>query len=245
MGLCLYCGGHLTHGFQTETKKVSASSLYFESKPYRLNEKTSLLDYDIIQKEVSAFKPNLLIVGGSAYSRDWDYSKFRKIADSVNAYLLADIAHTSGLVASGLLNNPFEYCDIVTTTTHKSLRGPRAGIIFFNKERDNSLEERVNQAIFPMTQGGPHNHQIAAIATQLLEVKTPEFKEYSKQIIKNAKALAKVLIDKNYQLVTGGTDNHLMLWDVRPLGLTGSKIEKACDLVHITLNKNTIMGDKS
>jgi glycine hydroxymethyltransferase len=144
-----------------------------------------------------------------------------------------------------LLNNPFEYCDIVTTTTHKSLRGPRAGIIFFNKGRDSTLEERVNQAVFPMTQGGPHNHQIAGIATQLLEVKTPEFKTYSQQIIKNAKALAKVLTDKNYKLVTGGTDNHLMLWDVRPLGLTGSKIEKACDLVHITLNKNTIMGDKS
>lgn len=245
MGLDLYCGGHLTHGFQTETKKVSASSLYFQSKSYKINAETSLLDYEEIQKSVSEFKPNVLIVGASAYPRDYDYAKFREIADSVGAYLFADIAHTSGLIAAGVLKSPFEHCDVVTTTTHKSLRGPRAGIIFFNKKRDPSLEERVNQAVFPMTQGGPHNNQIAAIAAQLKEVNTPEFKKYAQQIVKNARALAKSLIDNKYNLVTNGTDNHLMLWDVRPLGLTGSKIEKACDLVHITVNKNTIMGDKS
>jgi glycine hydroxymethyltransferase len=154
---------------------------------------------------------------------------------------MADIAHISGLVATGEHNNPFEYCDVVTTTTHKTLRGPRAGMIFFKK----SDEEKFNFAVFPMLQGGPHNHQIAAIATQLKEVATPEFKSYCQQVKKNAQALANRLIQKGHKLVSNGTENHLMLWDVRPHGLTGSKIEKASDYCHITLNKNTIAGDKS
>jgi glycine hydroxymethyltransferase len=245
MGLDLYCGGHLTHGAQTETKKLSASSQYFQSKSYRISEKTEVLDMDEVEKNVKDFKPNLVIVGGSAYPREFDYPRFRKIADSVGAYLMADIAHISGLVATGEQNSPFEHCDLVTSTTHKSLRGPRAGIIFFNKKKDPTLEEKINFAVFPMLQGGPHNHQIAAIAAQMKEVASPEFKQYSQQIKKNAKALAKELLDRGHKLITGGTDNHLMLWDVRPLGLTGSKVEKACDLIHITVNKNTIIGDKS
>jgi glycine hydroxymethyltransferase len=245
MGLDLYCGGHLTHGAQTETKKLSASSLYFESKSYKISEKTELIDYEELQRNVSDFKPKLLLVGGSAYPRDFDYAQFRKIADSVGAYLMADIAHISGLVATGEQSSPFTHCDLVTSTTHKSLRGPRAGIILFNKKRDPTIEEKINFAVFPMLQGGPHNHQIAAIASQMKEVSTPEFKLYSQQVRKNAKALAQYLLNKNHKLITGGTDNHLMLWDVRPLGLTGSKVEKACDLVHITVNKNTIIGDKS
>jgi glycine hydroxymethyltransferase len=245
MGLSLTCGGHLTHGFQTETKKVSATSLYFESQSYVIDEKTGLIDYNNVHKLASSFKPKVLIVGASAYPRDFDYEKFRKIADSVGAYVMTDMAHISGLIATGEQNSPFIHSDIVTTTTHKSLRGPRAGVIFFNKKRDSTFEERINTAVFPMLQGGPHNNQIAAICTQMKEVASPEFKKYSQQIKKNAKALAEALMKKNYKLVSDGTDNHLMLWDVRPLGLTGSKIEKACDLVHITVNKNTIIGDKS
>jgi len=245
MGLDLYCGGHLTHGFQTETKKISATSLYFESKSYKISEATGLIDFADVQKAASEFKPNVLIVGASAYPRDFDYKKFREVADSVGAYLLADISHISGLIATQEQNNPFEYADVVTSTTHKSLRGPRSGMIFFNKKRDATLEERINFAVFPMLQGGPHNHQIGALATQFKEVLSPEFKEYCMQVKFNAKALAKGLIDRGMKLVSNGTDNHLMLWDVRPLGLTGSKVEKVCDLVHITVNKNTIVGDKS
>jgi glycine hydroxymethyltransferase len=245
MGLSLYCGGHLTHGFQTETKKVSATSVYFESKSYRINEKTGYIDYDELEQLVKEFKPNILIAGASAYPRDWEYNRFRKIADSVGAYLMADIAHISGLVATGEQSSPFIDSDVVTTTTHKSLRGPRAGIIFYNKKRDPTLEERVNYAVFPMLQGGPHNPQIAAIASQFKEVASPEFKAYTQQVRKNAKALAKGLIDRGHKLVSGGTENHLMLWDVRPLELTGSKVEKVCELAHITVNKNTIIGDKS
>jgi len=245
MGLDLYCGGHLTHGFQTETKKISATSLYFESKSYKISEATGLIDFADVQKAASEFKPNVLIVGASAYPRDFDYKKFREVADSVGAYLLADISHISGLIATQEQNNPFEYADVVTSTTHKSLRGPRSGMIFFNKKRDSTLEERINFAVFPMLQGGPHNHQIGALATQFKEVLSPEFKEYCMQVKFNAKALAKGLIDRGMKLVSNGTDNHLMLWDVRPLGLTGSKVEKVCDLVHITVNKNTIVGDKS
>lgn len=245
MGLDLYSGGHLTHGFQTETKKISATSLYFQSKSYKISEDTGLIDFDQVQKTAEEFRPNIIIVGASAYPRDFDYGKFRKIADSINAYLLADISHISGLVASKEQNSPFELCDVVTTTTHKSLRGPRSGMIFFNKKRDPTLEERVNFAVFPMLQGGPHNHQIGALATQLKEVLSDEFKEYSKQVKRNAKSLSQGLMDRGMKLITDGTDNHLMQWDVRPLGLTGSKVEKVCDMVHITVNKNTIVGDKS
>lgn len=245
MGMDLYSGGHLTHGFQTETKKISATSLYFQSKSYKISEKTGYLEYEEIQKNVDDFKPNLLIVGASAYPRDFDYKKFREIADSAGAYLLADISHISGLIAAGFANNPFDFVDVVTSTTHKTLRGPRSGMIFFNKNRHPDLEEKMNFAVFPMLQGGPHNHQIGALATQLKEVQSPEFKEYIAQTLRNSKRLSDELIKRGNKILTGGTDNHLMLWDVRPWGLTGSKVEKICELVDITVNKNTIIGDKS
>lgn len=183
----------------------------------------------------------MLIVGASAYPADFDYKRFREIADSVGAYLMADIAHISGLIATGIMESPFETCDIVTSTTHKSLRGPRSGIIFHKVEHTDAI----NFAVFPMLQGGPHNVSIAALAVQLKEVATPEFKIYSQQVVKNAQALAKALMDKGEKLVCDGTINHLIMWDLRPHGLTGSKVDKVLDLMHITANKNSVVGDKS
>lgn len=243
MGLDLPSGGHLTHGYQTETKKISATSVYFETQPYKVNQETGLIDYDQLKKDILEFKPKLLVCGFSAYSRELDYKQFREAADSVGAYLLADIAHISGLVASGLNNNPFEYCDIVTTTTHKSLRGPRSGVIFFKLD-DRDFKNKIDFAVFPMLQGGPHNHQIAALAVQLKEVATPEFKNYCKQVIKNAQHLADSLVKKGYKIATGGTENHQFLLDMRPLGITGSKGDKALEYIDITANKNSIVGDK-
>jgi len=241
MGLTLAHGGHLTHGHQTETKKISASSHYFESKPYFVDVETGLIDYDALAKEVLEYKPQMLICGASAYPRDFDYKRFREIADSVGAYMMADVAHYSGLIACELLNSPFEHAHIVTSTTHKSLRGPRSGIIFHLKE----FTEAINFAVFPMLQGGPHNVQIAALAVQLKEVATPEFKEYSRQVVANARALAAALMASGEKLITSGTDTHLVMWDLRQHGLTGSKVEKILDLMHITTNKNSIVGDKS
>jgi glycine hydroxymethyltransferase len=250
MGLDLPSGGHLTHGFYTYSKKegtrkaVSATSVYFESLPYRVNPETGLIDYEQLERDAGLFKPAMIIAGGSAYPRDYDYKRFREIADANGALLMMDMAHTSGLIATGLLASPFEYADVVTTTTHKSLRGPRAGMIFFRKD-DRGFEGKINQAVFPALQGGPHEHQIAGVATQLKEVATPEFKMYSTQVIKNAQALANKLTAFGYSMATGGTENHLVLWDLKPMGLTGSKYEKVCDAVSITLNKNCVPGDRS
>lgn len=158
---------------------------------------------------------------------------------------MCDMAHISGLVASEIVNNPFKYCDIITTTTHKSLAGPRSGMIFFKKEEKLNLENRINFAVFPSLQGGPHNNAIAGVCTQLLKVATPAFKEYSVQVVKNAQTLAKTLMDKGHKLATNGTENHLILWDLRPHGLTGNKVELLCDTCSLTLNKNSINGDKS
>ena len=250
MGLDLPSGGHLTHGYYKYNpktgvrKSLSGSSIFFETFPYHVNAETGLVDYDFLEQTAAIYRPQLIICGASAYPREWDYARIRKVADDSNALMMMDMAHISGLVATGEAANPFDYCDIVTTTTHKSLRGPRAGMIFFRKD-DRGFEKKINDGVFPGLQGGPHDHQIAAIATQLKEVATPEFKEYCIQIKKNAKALAEAMMAKGYKLCTDGTDNHLILWDVRPLGLTGSKIEKVCDLINISLNKNTVHGDRS
>jgi|EP00979_Chaetoceros_neogracilis_P000305 glycine hydroxymethyltransferase len=250
MGLDLPSGGHLTHGFYTYSKKektrkaVSATSVYFESLPYQVDPISGLVMHEQLARDASLFKPAMIICGGSAYPREWDYAKFRKIADDNGALLMTDMAHISGLVATGEAVSPFDYADVVTTTTHKSLRGPRAGLIFFRKD-DRGFETLINQAVFPALQGGPHEHQIAGVATQLKEVMTPEFKQYSQQVKKNAKALGAKLVSMGYTLATGGTDNHLVLWDLKPQGITGSKFEKTCDAVCITLNKNCVPGDVS
>lgn len=246
MGLDLPSGGHLTHGYYTAKKKISASSIYFETLPYKVHPETGLIDFDELRKQAIVYRPAMLIAGASAYPRIMDWAKFREIADEVGALLMADMAHISGLVATGLHPSPFEHCDIVTTTTHKSLRGPRSGMIFYKyTDRIPDIKDKIDQAVFPALQGGPHNHQIGALATQLLEVNTPDFKVYSQQVIDNAKTLADALMSKGYKLATDGTENHLVLWDLRPQGLTGSKLEKICDAVSITLNRNAVNGDSS
>lgn len=250
MGLDLPSGGHLTHGFYTYSKQektrkaVSATSVYFESLPYRVDPITGYIDYDQLERDAGLFKPAMIVAGGSAYPRDYDYARFRAIADANGALLLMDMAHISGLVATGEQASPFDMCDVVTTTTHKSLRGPRAGMIFFKKD-SRGFETKINQAVFPALQGGPHEHQIAGVATQLKEVATPEFKLYAQQVKKNAKALADKLTSLGYSIASGGTENHLVLWDLKPQKLTGSKFEKVCDAVSITLNKNCVPGDVS
>ena len=244
MGLDLPSGGHLTHGFYTATKKVSATSVYFESFPYKVDPSTGLVDYVKLREVAKTFRPKILICGGSAYARDWDYTTLRSIADEVGAILMCDMAHFAGLVAAKLLRNPFEFCDVVTSTTHKTLRGPRSGIIFFRKD-SRDFENKIAQAVFPGCQGGPHNHQIAAIAVQMKEVATDSYRAYAKQVQSNARVLAAALVEKGYELVSGGTDTHLVLWDLRKTGLGGSKLQVLCDAVDITLNKNSVPGDVS
>lgn len=251
MGLDLPSGGHLTHGFYTAKRRVSATSVYFESLPYGVCADTGVIDYDGLEKQARLFRPRCIIAGGSAYPREWDYQRFRQIADESGAYLMVDMAHVSGLVATGVAESPFEHADIVTSTTHKSLRGPRAGIIFYRRKplagagQGVDLAEAVDSAVFPALQGGPHNHQIGALAVQLREVATPPFRRYAQQVVANAKALAEALKGLGCKLATDGTDNHLVLWDLRPLGLTGSKAQALFDRCSVTLNMNAVHGDKS
>jgi glycine hydroxymethyltransferase len=240
MGLDLPSGGHLTHGYYTAKKKISATSIVFESFGYRVNSE-GYIDYEELESIAERFKPKMIICGASAYPREIDYKRFREIADKCGSLLLCDMAHISGLVATQEADNPFEYCDLVTTTTHKTLRGPRSGMIFFKRE----FQQQINFSVFPGMQGGPHEHQIAGVATQLLEAQTPEFKQYIKQVKLNAKAMAEQFIKLGYELSTGGTDNHLILVILRNKGLTGSKVEKICEAVNISLNKNAVPGDKS
>lgn len=255
MGLDLPDGGHLTHGFFTEKKKISATSIFFESMPYKVTPSTGLIDYDQLQTNAKLFKPKLIIAGVSCYPRHLDYKRFRQIADENGAYLMADMAHVSGLVAAGVAPSPFEYCDVVTTTGHKTLRGPRCGVIFYRKgvksvsktgdKIEYDLEGKINDAVFPGLQGGPHENAIAALATALKQVASPEFKEYQTQVVKNSQRLAQRLTEKGYTCVTGGTDNHLVWLDLRPKQLNGARAEKILEEISIACNKNTVPGDKS
>ena len=241
MGLYLPDGGHLTHGFEREDKKISATSVYFQSKPYYVIEETGLIDYDRLEKDAEEFKPNLIIAGHSAYAQELDYKRFKDIANKVGAKLLCDVAHIVGLIATGEAASPFEFADVVTYTTHKILRGPRGGVIVFRKE----YEKDINFAVFPMHQGGPHMNSVAALAYQMREVCSEEYRAYAKQVRANANKIAECLIARGYKVATGSTVNHLLLWDLRPLGLTGSKMEKVLEAINIYLNKNSIAGDKS
>merc|ERR1712151_958946 len=214
--------------------------------PYKVHPDTGLINFDELRKQALLFRPSMILCGASAYPRIVDFAKFKEIANEVGALLLADIAHISGLVAAGQHPSPFEHCDVVTTTTHKSLRGPRSGMIFFKySETMPDIKERIDMAVFPGLQGGPHNHQIGGLAVQLLEVQSQSFKEYSKAVVENARTLGETLMNKGHKLASDGTDNHLVLWDLRPHGLTGSKVEKVCEVCSISLNRNAVHGDAS
>lgn len=245
MGLDLPDGGHVSHGYFTRTKKISAASVFFENLPYKVNPETGLIDYDGLEASARLFRPRVIIAGVSCYSRCLDYKRFRSIADANGAYLFSDMAHVSGLVAAGIIPSPFEYSDIVSTTTHMTMRGPHAGMIFFRKGILYDLEAKINQAVFPRLQGGPHNNSIAGIATALLQAKTLDFIEYQKNIVKNAQRLCEGLMEKGYIIATGGTDVHLILIDLRPVKITGACAEYVLDQISITCNMNTISVDTS
>mmetsp|Transcript_20856 Transcript_20856/g.42758 ORF Transcript_20856/g.42758 Transcript_20856/m.42758 type:complete len:547 (-) Transcript_20856:307-1947(-) len=256
LSLDLPHGGHLSHGFQTPTKKISMVSRYFESMPYRLNEETGQIDYDEMERSADLFRPKLIVAGASAYSRLIDYERIRKIADKVGAYVLADMAHISGFVAAEVIPSCFPWADVVTTTTHKSLRGPRGAMIFYRKGQKGTtkkgepimydLEDKINFAVFPGLQGGPHNHTIGALSVALKQANTPEFVEYQKQVLKNCSRLASELQRLGYDLVSGGTDNHLVLVNVKSSrGIDGARVERILELACIASNKNTVPGDTS
>jgi len=223
--------------------------------PYYVNEKTGIIDYDQLEMLVKAFKPKLIVAGSSAYSRNFDYARMKKIAKLTKAYLMADIAHVSGMIAAGYLSNPFEYCDVVTTTTHKSLRGPRGALIFYRKgvrrtimhnlKEYYDLEKPINLAVFPQHHGGPHNNTIAALAVALKQVKSESFKNYQGQVLKNCKVLEEEFKKMGYKIVSDGTDTHLLVLNLKPKKIDGARVEKVLEKANISTNKNTIPGDKS
>ena len=235
MGMNLQQGGHLSHG-----SPVNISGKYFNIVPYGVSDDTETIDYDEMRKIALECKPKLIVVGASAYSRIIDFKRCREIADEVGAYLMVDMAHIAGLIAAGVHPSPIPYAHVVTTTTHKTLRGPRGGMILCN---DEEIYLKINKAVFPGTQGGPLMHIIAAKAVALGEALTPEFKEYQKQVVKNAAALCDGLINNGFDIVSGGTDNHLMLLKLVKNGITGKELEHRLDEVHITANKNTVPND--
>lgn len=235
LGMDLAHGGHLSHG-----SPVNISGKYFNIVSYGLNYETETIDYDALLETAKACRPKLIVAGASAYPRIIDFAKFREVADAVGAYLMVDMAHIAGLVAAGVHPSPIPYADVVTTTTHKTLRGPRGGLILCN---DEEIYKKINSAIFPGTQGGPLEHIIAAKAVCFGEALKPEFKAYGEQIVKNAKVLAEELIKQGFRLVSGGTDNHLCLVDVRNFHITGKEFEHRLDEVQITVNKNAIPND--
>lgn len=253
LGLDLSMGGHLTHG-----SPVNYSGKLYEAHFYGVVKETGLVDYETLEKQARELKPKLILCGASAYSRDWDYARIRKVADEVGAFVQCDMAHPAGLIAKGLLSAPFEHCHFVTSTTHKTLRGPRGGIILMKKDFDNPfglkdvkgnirpMSNLLDMAVFPGIQGGPLQHIIAAKAIAFGEILTDEFGVYAKQIIANAQAMAKAFVDKGYQLISNGTDNHLMLIDLRNKNISGKKAEQALVKADITLNKNMVpFDDKS
>jgi glycine hydroxymethyltransferase len=256
MGLDLPHGGHLSHGYQTPSKKISSISTYFETMPYRVDLDTGIIDYDTLAKNAILFRPKILVAGTSAYCRLIDYKRMREIADSVGAYLVVDMAHISGLIAAGVIPSPFEYADVVTTTTHKSLRGPRGAMIFFRKgvrsvdpktgkENLYDLEGPINFSVFPGHQGGPHNHTITALSVALKQAASPDFKAYQEQVVKNAKALENKFKALGHKLVSDGTDSHMVLLDLRQHSLDGARVEAVLERINIACNKNSIPGDKS
>ena len=253
LGLDLSMGGHLTHG-----SPVNYSGKLYEAHFYGVVKETGLIDYDTLEQKAREFKPKLIFCGASAYSRDWDYARIRKVADEVGAFVQCDMAHPAGLIAKGLLNSPFEHCHFVTSTTHKTLRGPRGGIILMKKDFENPfglkdvkgntrlMSNLMDMAVFPGIQGGPLQHIIAAKAIAFGEILTDEFETYAQQIINNAQAMAKAFVEKGYELISSGTDNHLMLIDLRNKNISGKKAEQALVKADITLNKNMVpFDDKS
>jgi glycine hydroxymethyltransferase len=253
LGLDLSMGGHLTHG-----SPANFSGKNFQALFYGVQKETGLVDYDQLEAVAVKEKPKMIICGASAYSRDWDYKRIRAVADKIGAVIMADIAHPAGLIATGLLNDPFDHCHIVTSTTHKTLRGPRGGIIMLRHDFENpwgikdpkgntrTMSQLLDLAVFPGTQGGPLEHVIAAKAVSFGEILSDDFKAYGQQVIRNAQAMAKALVSRDYKLISDGTDNHLMLIDLRNKNITGKKAQETLDKAHITLNKNSVpFDDKS
>ncbi|MBB1283636.1 serine hydroxymethyltransferase [Flavisolibacter sp. BT320] len=250
LGLDLSMGGHLTHG-----SPVNFSGKLYQALSYTVHRETGLINYEELEEKARTEKPQMIICGASAYSREWDYARIRKVADEVGAFVMADIAHPAGLIAKGLLASPFEHCHFVTSTTHKTLRGPRGGIILMGKDFENPfglkdmkgnirmMSNLIDMAVFPGTQGGPLEHVIAAKAIAFGEILSDDFTTYAKQVQLNAQAMAKAFVAKDYHLISNGTDNHLMLIDLRNKNITGKKAQETLDRAHITLNKNAVPYD--